>query len=321
MAGLKLDDVTACVFAEKPVQNSLFKTIGRSNSKASRWLGNLLPPAWSGWYTEPARQILSNAKFYYAWHHFSHVAGAFYTSPFDSAAFLCVDGKGEDLNASIGRVSHDHLEMTYEQPYENGLGLFYTLVTIYLGFPSFGSEYKVMGLAPYGKPVYAERLRKMARQDLFGGLRLVEPISFTDNSMFGAVKLVAEATGIPPRTDEIPLNDDYVNIAASLQHIFEEEVLKMADFARQQTGEDNLIFCGGCAQNCVVAGKLRNSDLYKGVFNSPVGGDMGSGLGAALLYERERNKGRRITLETKGFYLGSEPGETPVEAEPYRTQV
>ena len=84
----------------------------------------------------------------------------------------------------------------------------------------------------------------MQRQDSFGGLRLVEPISFTDNSMFGAVKLVAEATGIPPRTDEIPLNDDYVNIAASLQHIFEEEVLKMADFARQQTGEDNLIFCG-----------------------------------------------------------------------------
>jgi carbamoyltransferase len=318
IARLKPQDVTACVFAEKPLQSSLFKTTGRPNSHASRWLGNLLPPGWCGWYNEPARRLLPTAKFYYAWHHFSHVAGAFYTSPFDSAAFLCVDGKGEDLNASIGRVSHHYLEMTHEQQYENGLGLLYTLVTIYLGFPSYGSEYKVMGLAPYGKPTYAARLRQMTRQDAFGGLRLIEQISFTDKSLLPAVKLVAEATGIPPRTEQVPLNDDYVNIAASLQHVFEEEIFKMADFARQKTGEENLIFCGGCAQNCVVAGKLRTSGIYKGVFNSPVGGDMGSGLGAALLYERERNKGRQMTVETRGFYLGSEPGETPTEAEPYR---
>src|SRR5262249_21680579 len=192
------------------------------------------------------------------------------------------------------------------------------LVTIYLGFPSYGSEYKVMGLAPYGEAIYATRLRQITQRDSRGGLRLIRHVAFNDGSLYPAVKLVAEATGIPPRTEEVPLNDDYVNIAASLQHIFEEEIFNMADFAQQQTGEANLIFCGGCAQNCVVAGKLRQSGMYEGVFNSPVGGDMGSGLGAALLYERERNKGHRITVETRGFYLGSEPGETPAEAELYR---
>lgn len=320
MAGLGPRDVTVTVFAEKPIQNGLFKTTGRSNSKASRWLGACLPDAWSGWYAQPARELLPKSKNLYAWHHFSHVAGAFYSSPFDSAAFLCVDGKGEDLSASMGRIGHDHLEMLHEQPYENGLGLFYMLVTIYLGFPSFGSEYKVMGLAPYGEPIYAERLRRMTRHDGFGGLRLIEPITFADESMFPAIELVAQATGIPPRSSDTPLSEEYVNIASSLQCIFEEEIIRMADFVRQQTGEKNLIFCGGCAQNCVVAGKLQKIDLFDSVFNSPVGGDMGSGLGAALLYERERRKGQRVAINTKGFYLGSQPGEAPAEAEPYRVK-
>jgi carbamoyltransferase len=318
IAGVKPEDVTVCVFAEKPLQSSLFKVTGRPNSWTSRLLGDLLPPAWCGWYNAPARRMMPNAAFHYAWHHLSHVAGAFHTSPFDSAAFLCVDGKGEDLNASIGRVSHDHLEMTGEQPYENGLGLLYTLVTMYLGFPSYGSEYKVMGLAPYGEPTYLAQLRQLTHQDGRGGLRLIEQVAFTDTSLPAAVKLVAQATGIPARSKQTPMNDEYVNIAASLQRLFEEEILKMADFARQDTGEKHLVFCGGCAQNCVVAGKLRESRIYEGVFNSPVGGDMGSGLGAALLYERARSKGHRISVEARGFYLGSEPGEPPAEAEPYR---
>jgi carbamoyltransferase len=208
--------------------------------------------------------------------------------------------------------------MTGEQPYENGLGLLYTLVTMYLGFPSYGSEYKVMGLAPYGEPTYLAHLRTLTHQDSRGGLRLIEQVAFTDTSLPAAVKLVAQATGIPARSKQTAMNDEYVNIAASLQRLFEEEILKMADFARQDTGEKHLVFCGGCAQNCVVAGKLRESRIYESVFNSPVGGDMGTGLGAALLYERARSNGRRITVEARGFYLGSEPGEPPAEAEPYR---
>jgi carbamoyltransferase len=318
IGGLRPEDVSVCVFAEKPLQNSLFKWTGRSNSQASRLLGTILPSAVCGHYNAPARRLLPRARFLYAWHHLSHVAGAFHTSPFESAAFLCVDGKGEDLSASVGRVSHDTLDVMHEQRWENGLGLFYSLVTMYLGFSSFGSEYKVMGLAPYGEPRFVSRLRSMARDGGHGDFRLNEGAQFTDDSLRRAIEIVAKATGVAARDKKTQLNQDHIDIAASLQHLFEEEVQKMADFARRETGERNLVFCGGCAQNCVAAGKLRASGLYDGVFNSPVGGDMGTGLGAALLYERERSGGGRLSVETRGFYLGSEPGEIPPDAEPFR---
>src|SRR5262245_35318703 len=94
IAALRPEEVATCVFAEKPLQSSLFKTSGHPNSWLSRKLGSVLPAGLCGWYNAPARRLLPNAEFRYAWHHFSHVAGAFYTSPFESAAFLCVDGKG-----------------------------------------------------------------------------------------------------------------------------------------------------------------------------------------------------------------------------------
>jgi carbamoyltransferase len=129
--------------------------------------------------------------------------------------------------------------------------------------------------------------------------------------------LIAEATGIPVRLPGDPLNEAHVNIAASLQQVFEDEVFKMARFARADTGEDNLIFCGGCAQNCVAAGKLRAAKIFPRLFNSPVGGDMGSGLGAATLLERDRRAGTPFTLDVHGFYLGSEPGPIPSAAQPW----
>jgi carbamoyltransferase len=114
------------------------------------------------------------------------------------------------------------------------------------------------------------------------------------------------------------LTDAHIDIAASLQGIFETEVFKMARFIRAETGEDNLLFCGGCAQNCVAAGKLRAAKIFPHLFNSPVGGDMGSGLGAAVLLERERCAGAPFKLDTRGFFLGSEPGPIPADAAPWR---
>lgn len=321
MAGLKPDDVEVCVFAEKSVQSYLFDQTERPSNFLSRSLGYIMPKSIAGRYTVPARQLLPNAKFLHAWHHLSHVAGAYYTSMFDSAAFLCVDGKGEDVSASVGLVNHERLEVLYHQPYENGIGLLYSLVTLHLGFPSFGSEYKVMGLAPYGKPTYLESLRSLLIEGEGGGTRLKEKVNFQFKVMLDARNLVTKATGVPPRADGQSLTTEYVDIAASLQLLFEEEILKMAKFVRQNIPEENLLFCGGCAQNCVAAGKLRDSGLFEQVFNSPVGGDMGSGLGAALLYERQRgNKGNKIQIDTRGFYLGSEPGEIPVATEPYSVQ-
>jgi carbamoyltransferase len=245
------------------------------------------------------------------------VAGAFQSSPFDRAAFLCVDGKGEDYSASAGVIDHGEIRILWEQPYAHGLGLFYTLLTYHLGFLSFGSEYKVMGLAPYGTPRYTAELARLFTTDEQGGFRLRREIAFAWHPLLDALSWVAETTGIPIRGKSDPLLPIHMDFAASLQKIFEDEVLKMARFVRTETGEPHLLFCGGCAQNCVAAGQLRRAAIFDEIFNSPVGGDMGSGLGAALLHERSRAK-PPLRVATRGFYLGGDPGPVPAAAQAYR---
>lgn len=321
MGGLAPADVTDVVFAEKPLQSHLFNLSARPGNAFTRALGRLLPERTAGYYTDPASALFPAAKFHFAWHHLTHVAGGFHTSPFERAAFLCVDGKGEDYSASMGVIDGGRLELRAEQTYENGLGMFYTLVTMYLGFHSFGSEYKVMGLAPYGTPRYVGKLSRLFTTDERGGFRLRAPVQFQHESLLAALPLVAAATGVPVRDAQAPLTDDHIDIATSLQQIFEDEVFKMARYIRAATGEEHLVFCGGCAQNCVTAGKLRAAKIFTRVFNSPVGGDMGSGLGAALLLERERRGGTPFKMAHNGFYLGGEPGPIPAEAQAWRVPV
>jgi len=312
------EEVTDVVFAEKPLQTRLFNLSGRPGGTAARMLGRLLPTTTPGLYTRPAKALFPQAQLHFAWHHLSHVAGAFHTSPFNRAAYLCVDGKGEDYSASYGTIDGAGLSILGEQPYENGLGMLYTLVTHYLGFLSFGSEYKVMGLAPYGRPeVYREALGRLYQTDAHGGLRLLRPVRFTWPSLMAALPWVAATIGIPVRSPKDPLGPEHVDLAAALQAVFQEEVLKMARYVRDATGEENLLFCGGCAQNCVTAGLLRTSGIFTHVFNSPIGGDMGSGLGAAILLARTRPAGLRRAVDSRGFYLGSEPGPIPAAALPY----
>jgi carbamoyltransferase len=317
-AGLPPSAVTDVVFAEKALQSHLFDLTGRSGNAFTRALGRILPEGWGNLYGQQARSLLPQAKFHYAWHHLAHVAGAFHTSPFDRAAFLCVDGKGEDYSASAGVIDQGELKLLWEQPYENGLGMFYTLITYFLGFVSFGSEYKVMGLAPYGEPRYVRELARLFTTDGRGGFRLNREIRFTESSLIEAFPWIAEVTGFPVRKKSDPLDQVHVDLATSLQQIFEEEVFKMARFLRAETGEDNLLFCGGCAQNCVTAGKLRSQKIFSTIFNSPVGGDMASGLGAALLFERERRGGAPFKADARGFSLGGEPGPIPAAARPWQ---
>ncbi|MBI3885665.1 MAG: hypothetical protein HY302_08065 [Opitutae bacterium] len=320
-AGLTGADVTQVAFAEKPIQSMLFDCSGRPGNSLTRALGRLLPEQWGGHFMRPARDLFPHARFHYAWHHLTHIAGAYQSSPFERAAFLCVDGKGEDYSASAGLVDHGQVKILWEQPYENGLGMLYTLVTHYLGFLSFGSEFKVMGLAPYGRPVFAEKLSRLFTTDDRGGLRLHAPLRFNWHSLMSGLPLVAAATGVPVRAPSGPLTSEHIDIATSLQQIFEDEVFKMARFLRAETGEDNLLFCGGCAQNCVTAGKLRAAKIFPAIFNSPVGGDMGSGLGAALLVQRELHPGPKPAMAMNGFYLGSEPGPAPAAAAAHRVKL
>ncbi|MFN7941371.1 MAG: carbamoyltransferase C-terminal domain-containing protein [Thermoanaerobaculia bacterium] len=317
IGGLHAGEVGVVAFAEKHLQSRLFDKTGRPASRLSAAFARLLPNRWEAEYLKPARELFTSARIRYAWHHLSHAAGAFYTSDCRRAAFLCVDGKGEDVNATIGRIDADELEVAWEQPHENGIGLLYTLVTRFLGFPSFGSEYKVMGLAPYGEPRFVEGLRSLVHSDPRGWVRLKEPVTFVTPAMEAAVALVERATGVARRGRGEELTDEHVDIAASLQSLFEERIFAMARFARETTEEDHLLFTGGCAQNCVVAGKLRAAGIFSEVHNSPVAGDMGSGLGAAILDQRDRGLIDGAWVDPRGFYLGTSPGEAPLEATPW----
>jgi carbamoyltransferase len=321
MGGFTPEQVTDVVFAEKGLQSLFFDMTGRPGNALTRAVARAIPEGRGVHYGQKARAMMPGAKFHHAWHHLSHVAGAFHTSAFDRAAFLCIDGKGEDCSASAGVITRDEVKLLWEQPYENGLGMFYTLITRFLGFPSFGSEYKVMGLAPYGEARYVEELSRLFTSDSRGGFRLRREIRFTDPSILEAFPWVAAQIGMAPREKQDPLSEVHMDLAASLQRVFEDEVLKMASFLGAETGEENLLFCGGCAQNCVAAGKLRAQSTFASVYNSPVGGDMGSALGAALLFERERRGDGGFAVDARGFYLGSEPGPIPADARPWQVEV
>lgn len=321
IAGLRASEVTTVVFAEKHLQSRFFDRTGRNASRLSLALARVLPSRWEADYFAPARALFPEARIRSAWHHLSHVAGAFYTSGCGSAAFLCIDGKGEDYNASVGRVDGERLEILGELPWEAGLGLFYTLVTHYLGFPTFGSEYKVMGLAPYGEPRFVDRLRSILSTDERGAVRLLVPVRFAAPELDAGIAVVERALGLPRRRGGDPLGEEHADIAASLQKVFEEEVFKQAEYVRSLTGERELLFTGGCAQNCVTAGKLRAGGPFGEVHNSPVAGDMGSGLGAALLHQRSLGILDGGRVDPRGYYLGSEPGDPPAAALPHEEAV
>ena len=315
------EDVDIVVLAEKPFQVYLYDRLGRLSNRATNKVGRTVSVKNNtlSFFEKEVAKLFPRAEVKYAWHHFSHAISSYYSSDFEEAAFLCIDGKGEAANASIGFISGSEAVITHELPYANGLGMLYTLITRFLGFPSFGSEYKVMGLAPYGRPIYTDRIKRLFKHSGSGAIRLLKASTFHPESLDRLMPWVSTVLCIPHRESNEALTSVHTDIAASLQAVFEELVLEMAEFAKRSFGLPNLLFCGGCAQNCVAAGKLRDSKIFDRVYNSPVGGDMGSGLGAALAYLHKSGTVDRKRLDFKGYYLGSLPGEVTVkEAQIFR---
>lgn len=319
-AGINGSAVNTVVFSEKLFQTTLFD---RTRAPAN-WFSQSLSalrrrfdsrPGFGHPWAMRAAELMPRARQQFAWHHLTHVVGAFFTSPVERAAFLCIDGKGEDCNASIGRISANGVEVLAELPGENGIGLLYTLITRFLGFHSFGSEYKVMGLAPYGEARFANALHGLLEQGEHGAVRLQRDARFHPHQLDTLLPWVAATLGIPARTARDPLESEHADLAASLQQVFEAQVLAMAAQAKALTGEQTLLFAGGCAQNCVAAGIIRRSGLFADVVNSPVGGDMATGLGAALLSQWQDGCVPTLQIEDRGYYLGSLPGPAPEAAQ------
>jgi len=217
-------------------------------------------------------------------HHQSHAASAFYPSPFEEAAILTMDGVGEWSTTTIGRGAGRRLELLKEIRFPHSLGLLYSAFTYYLGFRVNSGEYKVMGLAPYGKPVYADKIR--------ANLIDVKPDgSFWMNMSYfnyghGLTMTNArfhDLFGGPPHSPDAPLTQREMDLASSIQKVCEEVMLALAKEARKVTGAEYLCMAGGCALNCVGNGLISREKIFKRVFIQPAAGDAGGSLGAALM--------------------------------------
>ena len=308
LAGRSVADVDVCVFAGKPFQELIATHSGRAVNWLTRQLGRIVPDA--GFEVlRDARRLMPRATFAYAWHHQCHAAFAFAASPFERAAFLCVDGRGDDVNATIGIAGPHRAEIQHELAYNDGLGMLYALVTEFLGFGQL-CEYKVMGLAPFGAPVLVEELRRFAASDANGALRFNHRRRRWDQ----LIDQLARHLGIAPRRPADDLGTPHLDLAASIQYLFEQEILRMARFARRVTGESRLLFCGGCAQNCVAASRLAEAGIFDDVFTAPAAGDMGIGAGAALAHRQSTAGGGDGKVDLQGLRLGSLPGAIPSEA-------
>ncbi|MGO4477282.1 carbamoyltransferase [Massilia sp. 2TAF26] len=243
-------------------------------------------------------------------HHMAHAASAFYPSPFDSAAVLTIDGVGEWATTSLGLGHGRRLELFAEIDYPHSLGLLYSAFTSFCGFKVNSGEYKLMGLAPYGRPKYADRIRDHLidiRPD--GSYRLDMAWFGYIDGMAMAGPRFAELFDGPARAPESQITRREMDLAASIQQVTEDIVLRTARHLRRLTGEKNLVLAGGVALNCVANGKLAKAGLFDGIWIQPAAGDAGGALGAALMahhgyFEAPRARPAGAGDAQRGSYLG-----------------
>ena len=253
-------------------------------------------------------------------HHLSHAASAYYPSPFESAAVLTLDGVGEWTTTSLAIGKGRDLKVVKEIHFPHSLGLLYSAFTYYTGFKVNSGEYKVMGLAPYGEPVYADLIReKLITVAEDGSFQL--DMSYFDyaTGLTMTNKKFDTLFGGPPRTSETELTQREMDLAASVQQVTEDIVIKLAKGIAKETGEKNLCLAGGVALNCVANGMLLREKIFDNIWIQPAAGDAGGALGAALsTWYLYHNKERRVSAERdamKGAYLGPEFSDDEIESE------
>ncbi|VAX35460.1 Nodulation protein nolO, partial [hydrothermal vent metagenome] len=242
-------------------------------------------------------------------HHESHGASAFYPSPFEKAAVLTMDGVGEWATTSFGVGQGNAFKLLSEIKFPHSLGLLYSAFTYYVGFRVNSGEYKLMGLAPYGEPKYADLIKEHL-------LDLKEDGSFKlDMTYFNycagltmTSRKFHKLFGSAPRKPESEITQRDMDIASSIQHVTEEIMLKMADHIHSVTGQENLCLAGGGALNCVGNGKILKKSKFKNIWIQPASGDAGGALGVAVfIWYRYLNNLRQVDSQQdsqKGSYLG-----------------
>lgn len=320
-AAINLDDVDFIVFYEKPFLKfeRLFETYLAFAPKGFKNFVNSLP-VWVKDKLFQKRMIRDefvkhfsfdfefNDRLLFSEHHLSHAASAFYPSPFEDAAVLTIDGVGEWTTTSLAVGSGSDLKILKEIRFPHSLGLLYSAFTYYTGFKVNSGEYKVMGLAPYGKPIYHELIMdNLIDVKPDGSFQL--DMSYFDyctgmtmtNTKFDLL------FGAPRRKPESELTQREMDLAASVQSVTEEIVLRLARSIRDETGLRNLCLAGGVALNCVANGKIAKEGIFDNVWVQPAAGDAGGALGAALAaYYLHCNSPRLVCANDSmsGSYLG-----------------
>jgi carbamoyltransferase len=286
--GLRASDLDHVVFYDKPFQK-FERLLETYLDYAPAGIRSFLQamPLWLReklWMREHIEKELDYAgKVLFTEHHESHAASAFFPSPFDSAAILTIDGVGEWATSSYGWGRGNEIQLLAETQFPHSLGLLYSAFTYYTGFKVNSGEYKVMGLAPYGEPRYAQKILTDLidlRED--GSLRLnMQYFNFCQGLTMtnGAFDRLF---GGPPRPAESELTQREMDLARSVQEVTEEAMLRMARHAHKETGEKNLCLAGGVALNCVGNGRLLREGPFENIWIQPAAGDAGGALGAAL---------------------------------------
>ncbi|MFA6357973.1 MAG: carbamoyltransferase [Candidatus Omnitrophota bacterium] len=288
-SGIGGKDLNFVVFYEKPFikfERILETALSYAPSGISQFIEAV--PVWLKqklWVTEIIRARLGfNGKVLYTGHHESHAASAFYPSPFKEAAFLTIDGVGEWETASFGLGQDNNLTIQQYLEFPNSLGLLYSAFTYYIGFRVNSGEYKLMGLAPYGRPIYKDIIFKelidlkddgsfKINMRYFGYCNSLRMTNWRFNRLFGG----------NPRKPETKITQKHMDLAASIQAVTEEIMLKMVKHVHKVTGQNKLCLAGGVALNCVGNGRISREGLFKEIWVQPASGDAGGALGAALL--------------------------------------
>ncbi|WP_028213205.1 carbamoyltransferase [Paraburkholderia mimosarum] len=218
-------------------------------------------------------------------HHFCHAASSYCFSGFSDAALLIVDGVGEWATISEGVAEGTRIELREHTRFPHSLGLFYNAVTSFLGFAPNSDEYKVMGLAAYGRPTFADSLLKLVTNGTGGRLGVVPQLhAWADDAI---ATMLERATGIPPRSLGEEIKPVHADVAASIQHVLEECLMRLVRRLSRATRKRNLCLGGGVALNCAANGRIISSGCFDRVFVPPAPGDAGSSLGAAALAHQE----------------------------------
>jgi carbamoyltransferase len=325
--GLSAGELDCVVFYDKPVL------------KFTRLLESYLAVAPGGWRTFP--EVFSNwlggkldlrktireelpglradCPILFTAHHEAHAASAFYPSPFTSAAILTIDAVGEWATTTIGRGQGNSIELLRELRFPHSLGMLYSAFTDYCGFRINSGEYKLMGLAPYGEPIYKDAiLRELLdlkadgsfwmNLDYFSFLRGTTMTNRRFHQLFGG----------PPRRPDESIGQRHMDVARSIQAVTEEVVLRLARHARDLTGEKNLCLAGGVALNCVANGLLLRERVFDGIWIQPAASDAGGALGAAFAaWHAQPNKAGPVPAKAdamRGALLGPEYSDGEIEA-------